>query len=48
MVEFSAAVTTPGPGVRAGEDTRAILAELGYDPAAIAALKERGVVAWPE
>ena len=30
---------------RLGEDTDAILAELGLDPAAIAALREKGVVA---
>ena len=33
-----------GPGVAAGEDTDAILAEFGYDRAAIAGLHDRGVV----
>jgi crotonobetainyl-CoA:carnitine CoA-transferase CaiB-like acyl-CoA transferase len=41
---------TPGRGrafCEKGEHTRAILEELGYDPPAIALLKEEGVITWP-
>ena len=37
-----------GPPPRIGEDTQKILAELGYDAAQQEALKESGVVTWPE
>jgi hypothetical protein len=30
-----------------GEHTQAILAELGYDEAAMVQLKEAGVITWP-
>jgi len=33
---------------RLGEDTREILGELGYDDAAIDALRDKGVTAWPD
>jgi crotonobetainyl-CoA:carnitine CoA-transferase CaiB-like acyl-CoA transferase len=44
MVTFSATPGRYGTGVLAGEQSDAILAELGYDRAAIAALRERGAV----
>jgi crotonobetainyl-CoA:carnitine CoA-transferase CaiB-like acyl-CoA transferase len=47
-VVFSALATTPGPGVLAGQHTRAILAELGYSDGQVATLKEKGTVTWPE
>ena len=37
-----ASIRTPPPSL--GQDTDAVLAELGYDAAEIAALRERGVV----
>jgi crotonobetainyl-CoA:carnitine CoA-transferase CaiB-like acyl-CoA transferase len=41
---------TPGGGrafCEKGEHTRAILDELGYEPATITLLKDDGVVTWP-
>jgi crotonobetainyl-CoA:carnitine CoA-transferase CaiB-like acyl-CoA transferase len=32
------------PAPKLGQDTDALLAELGYDPATIAALRTRGVI----
>jgi crotonobetainyl-CoA:carnitine CoA-transferase CaiB-like acyl-CoA transferase len=37
-----------GPPPRIGEDTREILSWLGHDDARIAALKDEGVVTWPD
>ncbi len=37
-----------GPPPRIGEDTQKILTELGYDAAQQAALKESGIITWPE
>jgi crotonobetainyl-CoA:carnitine CoA-transferase CaiB-like acyl-CoA transferase len=37
-----------GPPPLVGEDTREILAWLGYDDARMAALKDEGVVTWPD
>jgi crotonobetainyl-CoA:carnitine CoA-transferase CaiB-like acyl-CoA transferase len=37
-----------GPGSLPGQHTRRVLTELGYTPAELAALRERGVIAWPE
>ena len=37
-----------GPAPRVGEDTRAILGELGYSPAEMDELKAAGVVTWPD
>jgi crotonobetainyl-CoA:carnitine CoA-transferase CaiB-like acyl-CoA transferase len=37
-----------GPPPRIGEDTQKILAELGYDAAQQEALKESGVITWPQ
>jgi crotonobetainyl-CoA:carnitine CoA-transferase CaiB-like acyl-CoA transferase len=37
-----------GPAPDVGEHSRAILAEAGFDDAAIAALHARGIVSWPE
>jgi crotonobetainyl-CoA:carnitine CoA-transferase CaiB-like acyl-CoA transferase len=49
LITFS---DTPGRPERAapmaGEHTREILAELGYDETAVADLQARGVVAWPD
>ena len=45
LVEFSRSETVAEPGCLAGEHTDAVLAELGYDHAAITDLRERGVVA---
>ncbi len=47
LLSFSAAETRCGPGTLAGEHTDALLAELGYDASAIAALRAEGVV-WSE
>jgi crotonobetainyl-CoA:carnitine CoA-transferase CaiB-like acyl-CoA transferase len=47
LIKFS---QTPGSGgafCEAGEHTKAVLTELGYDAAAMMQLKEEGVVAWP-
>jgi crotonobetainyl-CoA:carnitine CoA-transferase CaiB-like acyl-CoA transferase len=44
-IELSRSETLAEPGVLAGQHTDAILAELGYDAAAIAGLRERGAVA---
>jgi crotonobetainyl-CoA:carnitine CoA-transferase CaiB-like acyl-CoA transferase len=44
-IEMSRSQTLAEPGVLAGQHTDKILAELGYDAAAIADLRERGVVA---
>jgi crotonobetainyl-CoA:carnitine CoA-transferase CaiB-like acyl-CoA transferase len=47
LIRFS---TTPGHGgalCEKGEHTQAILAELGYDEAAMVQLKEAGVITWP-
>jgi crotonobetainyl-CoA:carnitine CoA-transferase CaiB-like acyl-CoA transferase len=47
MLQFSA---TPGTGkafCEKGEHTQAILAELGFDKAAMRRLSEAGVVQWP-
>lgn len=38
----------PGPICELGEQTRELLAELGYSADEIAQLKDAGVVAWPE
>ena len=45
LVEFSRSTTVAEPGSLAGQHTDAILAELGYDDAAIADLHKRGIVA---
>jgi crotonobetainyl-CoA:carnitine CoA-transferase CaiB-like acyl-CoA transferase len=45
LVELSRSETVAEPGVLAGQHTDQILAELGYDEAAIADLRERGIVA---
>ena len=37
-----------GPGSLPGQHTRRVLTELGYTPAELAALRERGAIAWPE
>ena len=37
-----------GPPPRVGEDTRAILEELGYSGAEMEELREAGVVTWPD
>ncbi len=37
-----------GPPPRIGEDTRRILAELGYSPAEQEALRAKGIVTWPQ
>lgn len=47
LMAFSAAEMRCGPGVLAGEHVDELLAELGYDAAAIAALRTEGVV-WSE
>jgi crotonobetainyl-CoA:carnitine CoA-transferase CaiB-like acyl-CoA transferase len=44
-VSFSRSATVAGPGVLAGQQTEAILSELGYSVEAIADLRERKVVA---
>jgi crotonobetainyl-CoA:carnitine CoA-transferase CaiB-like acyl-CoA transferase len=44
-IQLSRSETLAEPGVLAGQHTDKILAELGYDAAAIAGLRERGVVA---
>ena len=46
-VDLSATPGAAGPFVEAGEHTRAILAELGYDDATIEELRQAGVVTWP-
>jgi crotonobetainyl-CoA:carnitine CoA-transferase CaiB-like acyl-CoA transferase len=45
LVRFSRSATQAKPGVLAGNATDAVLAELGYDEAAIAGLRERSIVA---
>ncbi len=47
VVRFSATPGQIGAFCETGEHTRAILAELGYDEAAIAQLKEAEVITWP-
>ena len=47
MVSFSVSPARLGTGCQIGQHTREILGELGYEVAAIEALKERGVVTWP-
>ena len=47
-VGFSATPCEPGkPYCALGEQTQAILADIGYDPAEIAKLKDADVVSWP-
>ena len=43
LVELDGTPATPGPGMLGGQHARAILAELGYDEAAVEELYERGV-----
>jgi crotonobetainyl-CoA:carnitine CoA-transferase CaiB-like acyl-CoA transferase len=45
LVEMSRSETVAEPGCLEGQHTDAVLAELGYDAAAIADLRERGIVA---
>jgi crotonobetainyl-CoA:carnitine CoA-transferase CaiB-like acyl-CoA transferase len=47
-VDFALTPCVAGDGNRNGEHTRSILAELGYSPEQTAALKEAGVVTWPD
>ena len=44
LIRFSRSATQAKPGILAGQHTDAILAELGRDAAAIADLRERGIV----
>jgi crotonobetainyl-CoA:carnitine CoA-transferase CaiB-like acyl-CoA transferase len=47
-VSFSATPCEPGlPYCALGEQTQTILADIGYDPAEIAGLKDADVVSWP-
>jgi crotonobetainyl-CoA:carnitine CoA-transferase CaiB-like acyl-CoA transferase len=45
LVEFSVSESVAEPGCLLGQHTDRILAELGYEEAAIADLRKRGVVA---
>ncbi len=44
LVRFSRSQTTPGNGCVAGQHTRAVLGEVGFDEAKIDALLEAGII----
>jgi crotonobetainyl-CoA:carnitine CoA-transferase CaiB-like acyl-CoA transferase len=47
LIKFSQTPGSAGAFCEAGEHTKAVLTELGYDRAAMMQLKDEGVVAWP-
>jgi crotonobetainyl-CoA:carnitine CoA-transferase CaiB-like acyl-CoA transferase len=47
LVQLSRSGSVLGPGEQIGGHTKAILRELGYDEAAIEALRDAGIVGWP-